>query len=89
MALDARAIRYTTIAITDTSPIRLDFPAGQYTVTEPVVLVTVSGGPTIVTTTAAPEAVAGHGEVYTHVLLEFDASVVGLRASLAVLGQGF
>lgn len=89
MALDARAIRYTTLAITGTDPIRLAFPAGQYLVTEPVVLVTVSGGPTHVTITATPETVSGYGEVYTGVDLVFDAALVGLRASVAVLGQGF
>lgn len=89
MALDARAVRYTTLAITGTTPIRLDFPAGQYLVTEPVVLVTVSGGATSVTITATPDVVAGVGEVYTHVLLTFPAELVGLRASVAVLGQGF
>lgn len=89
MAMDARAVRYTTLAITGTAPIRLNFPPGMHLVTEPVVLVTVSGGPTHVTITSTPSAVAGLGEVYSHVDLTFDAAQVGLRAHVAVLGQGF
>lgn len=90
MALDPRAVRFDTIAITTSAaPIRLDFPAGQYLVTEPVVLITVNGAPTNVTITATPAAMGDFGEVYTHILVQFDASAVGKRASILVLGQGF
>jgi hypothetical protein len=73
------------IAITGTS-IRLDFPAGRYLVDEPIVLVTVQGAPTDVDWTSDPEAVAGLGEVHTHVQLTFDAGAVGQRASVWVAG---
>jgi hypothetical protein len=62
--------------------IRLDFPAGRYTVDEPVVLVTVSGGPTEVTWTSPAEEVGGLGEVHTHVVLTFPAELVGMRAGV-------
>lgn len=89
MALDARAVRYTTLPITSVEPIRLNFPAGLYMVTPPVVLVTVDGGPTHVSIVKAPVSVPGYGEVYAHVDLIFPASLVGLHAHVAVLGQGF
>jgi len=73
------------IAITATV-IRLDFPAGRYLVDDPVTLVTVSGGPTNVTITSPAEAVAGLGEVHTHVVLTFLAGAVGLRANVWVAG---
>ncbi len=74
------------IAITATS-IRLDFPTGRYLVAEPVVLVTVNGATPGVSWTSPPEAVAGLGEVHTHVVLAFDAGDVGKRASVWVAGQ--
>lgn len=89
MALDARALRYTTLAITSTNAIQLDFPPGQYLVTEPVVLVTVSGAPTNVTIAATPTTVGDLGNVYTNVKLTFDAAAVGKRAHVLVIGQGF
>nr|WP_315210083.1 hypothetical protein [uncultured Albidiferax sp.] len=73
------------IAITS-SEITLDFPAGRYLVDPPVVLVTVSGGPTDVTITTTPEAVAGLGEVYARVQLTFPPSAVGLRAHVWIAG---
>ena len=73
------------IAITGTS-IRLDFPAGRYLVAEPVVMVTVESAATDVDWTSPPEAVAGLGEVHTHVVLAFDAGAVGQRASVWVAG---
>ena len=73
------------IAVTSTA-IRLDFPAGRYLVAEPVVLVTVQGAPTDVDWTSPPEAVAGLGEVHTHVQLQFAAGAVGRRASVWVAG---
>lgn len=73
------------IAITGTS-IRLDFPPGRYLVDEPVVIVTVQGAPTDVDWSSPPEAVAGLGEVHTHVVLTFDAGAVGKRASVWVAG---
>lgn len=73
------------IAITGTS-IRLDFPAGRYLVAEPVVMVTVQGAVTQVDWTSPPEAVAGLGEVHTHVVLTFQAAAVGKRASVWVAG---
>lgn len=89
MALDPRAVRYANIPVTSTSPIRLDFPVGQYLVGEPVVLVTVYGAPTEVDVTSTPEAVSGLGEVYTYILLTFAAAAVGKRAAVCVVGQGF
>jgi hypothetical protein len=89
MALDPRALRFVTLAITSTAPITLDFPAGQYLVTEPVVLVTVSGAPTNVTITASPTSMGDLGSVYTNVQLTFDAGAVGKRAHVMVIGQGF
>lgn len=90
MALDPRAVRYDTIAVTtSTAPIRFDFPAGQYLVTEPVVLITVNGAPTNVTITATPQAMGDLGNVYTHIQVQFDAAAVGKRASILILGQGF
>lgn len=89
MALDPRALRFATLAITDTSPIQLDFPAGQYLVTEPVVLVTVSGAATHVTISATTTPMGDMGNVYTHVELVFDAACVGRRAHVLVIGQGF
>lgn len=73
------------IAIT-TEVIRLDFPPGRYLVAEPVVLVTVQGGATEVDWTSDPEAVAGLGEVHTHVELTFPTALVGARASVWVAG---
>ena len=73
------------IAIT-AEEIRLDFPAGRYLVAEPVVMVTVQGGPTEVDWASPAEAVAGLGEVHTHVALTFPAGAVGLRASVWVAG---
>ena len=73
----------TTIAIS-AEEIRLDFPAGRYTVDEPVVLVTVSGGPTEVTVSSPAEEVGGLGEVHTHVVLTFPPELIGLRAAVWV-----
>ncbi len=73
------------IAVTATE-IRLDFPAGRYLVAEPVVLVTVNGPSPGVAWASPPEAVAGLGEVHTHVALSFDAGDVGKRASVWVAG---
>jgi len=73
------------IAITGTS-IRLDFPPGRYLVAEPVVMVTVQGAETNVDWTSDPEAVAGLGEVHTHIVLAFQAGAVGKRASVWVAG---
>lgn len=74
------------IAITSTSPIRLDFPPGRFTVTEPLVFVTVNGGPTHVTTTSPKESVVGYGEIHTHVTVTFPSGLVGLRAFVWVMG---
>lgn len=74
------------IAVTSTS-IRLDFPVGRYLVAEPVVMITVQGAPTDVDWSSPPEAVAGLGEVHTHVQLTFDAGAVGKRASVWVAGS--
>lgn len=74
------------IAITGVS-VRLDFPANMYMVNEPVTMVTVLGGETNVDVTSPPEFVAGYGEVHTHVLIEFQAGVVGLRANVLVLKE--
>jgi hypothetical protein len=46
----------------------------------------VQGAPTDVDWTSDPEAVAGLGEVHTHVQLTFDAGAVGQRASVWVAG---
>lgn len=73
------------IAVTATS-IRLDFPPARYLVAEPVVIVTVQGAPTDVDWSSPAEAVAGLGEVHTHVVLTFDAGAVGKRASVWVAG---
>jgi hypothetical protein len=53
------------------------------------VLVTVSGAATYVTITASTTDMGDMGNVYTHVTLTFDASCVGQRAHVLVLGQGF
>lgn len=74
-----------TVAITATN-VRLDFPAGRYLVSEPVVQVTVSGGPTNVTISSPMESVTGLGEVHTHIALIFPAELVGLRAHIWVAG---
>ena len=76
----------TNIAITGTS-VRLDFPPGRYLVAAPVALVTVSGGVTEVTITHPAEAVAGLGEVHTHVLLTFPVGLIGRRANVWVAGS--
>jgi hypothetical protein len=73
------------LAITATS-IRLDFPAGRYLVAAPVVQITVNGGTTNVSWSSPPEAVAGLGEVHTHVVLGFEAGAVGKRAAVWVAG---
>ena len=80
-----RQVLALSLAVTDTE-IRLDFPPGFYPVTEPVVVVTVQGAPTDVDWSAPPEAVAGLGEVHTHVVLQFAAGAVGRRASVWVAG---
>jgi hypothetical protein len=73
------------IGITGTS-IRLDFPAGRYLVDEPVVHLTVNGGTAAVSWSCPKEAVAGLGEVHTHVQLSFGAGDVGKRVSVSVAG---
>lgn len=73
------------IAITQEA-VRLNFPLGRYLVAAPVTLVTVSGAPTEVTITSPAEAVAGLGEVHTHVVLTFPAALVGKRANVWVAG---
>lgn len=75
-----------TIPITSASEIRLDFPADRYLVAMPVTLVTVNGGPTEVTITSPMEAVAGYGEMHTHILVTFPASLVGKTANIWVMG---
>lgn len=74
------------IPITSTF-IRLDFPAGRYLADEPVVMVTVSGARTEVTITSPKEAVAGLGEIHTHIGLAFPADLVGERAHVWVMGR--
>ncbi|MCX8003669.1 MAG: hypothetical protein N2688_01745 [Burkholderiaceae bacterium] len=74
------------ISITSTS-IDLSFPPGRYLVNEPVVLCTVYGAPTEVGVSAAPQTVAGLGEVYTQVTLTFPAALVGKRAAVWVAGE--
>ena len=49
-------------------------------------MVTVQGAETNVDWTSDPEAVAGLGEVHTHIVLAFQAGAVGKRASVWVSG---
>lgn len=76
----------TKIAITSANPIRLNFPPGRYTVTEPLTFVTVNGGVTNVTITSKMEEVTGLGEMYTHVNLQFPSSLIGLAAYVWIMG---
>lgn len=75
------------IAISTADPIRLDFPPDRYLASRPIVLVTVNGGRTEVTVTSVLEAVAGFGEMFTHVSLQFPADLVGKRVAIWVMGE--
>jgi hypothetical protein len=66
--------------------IRLDFPAGRYLTAPPVALVCVHGPSNEHTISSPPEAVAGLGEVHTHVVLTFPAGSVGQQVSVWVAG---
>ena len=67
--------------------LRLDFPSGRYLADEPKVLLVVSGGRTEVTISSPKENVAGYGEVHNHIVLDFPADLVGLRAHVWVMGS--
>lgn len=73
------------VAITSEN-MRLNFPTGRFTVTKPVVQVTVSGAPTNVTIDSMAEHVSGIGEVHTGVDLTFPSSAIGKQAHIWVAG---
>lgn len=67
--------------------IRVDLPTDRYTTNEPIVIVTIIGGPTEVSLAYPKELVVGVGEVHTHVRLTFPVSAIGKKANVWVTGQ--
>lgn len=74
------------VSITDTL-VHLELPPDQYTVNDPLVFVTVNGGPTEVSISSPLVLLAGVGEVHTYVDLTFPSSLIGKKAAVWVMGQ--